>query len=102
MTDQVTHIDIESITDFPGLIEEVRATENPCVITRGEDEVAMLVPIKSRRPGRVPSRRRSSAKHDDSLLSIIGMLEEIDPDGATDVSTNKHEYLARAYRSEFS
>ncbi len=102
MPSQIAHIDIGSIQDFPGLVEEVRATNSARVITQGEEELAMLVPIKSRRQGSARSRRRTSAEHDDSLLSIIGMFEDEDPEGVTDVSTNKHEYLARAYRSEFT
>lgn len=97
MVHQLTHIDIDSIQDLRSLVDELRATNTRRILTRDNEEVAMMVPITAGRPRTSRSRRgRGVLAADDPLLSIVGLLGP-DPEGITDVSANKHQYLADAY-----
>jgi hypothetical protein len=42
MTEQLTHIDMGSIQDFAGLIEEVRAHDTAVMLTRFNEDVAVI------------------------------------------------------------
>jgi len=58
----------------------------------------VLSPAPKPTPARGRGRRRKrDDEHasQDAILSIIGMFK--DPEGPTDVSANKHKYLAEAY-----
>ena len=99
MRKEMTSIDISDLPDLLSLAEEVRTSRKPCLLKNGEQEVAVLAPVD---PVTVaPKRRRRRGKplsKDDPLFRIVGMFHL---EGPTDVSENKHKYLAEAYESEF-
>ena len=100
MARAATHIDVNAMSDLPSLVEEIRRTDAPRVLTCGDAEVAVILPLPSGEPSdtrRTRKRRSGVVGPEDSLLNIIGMLEEPDPEGATDVSANTRKYLADAY-----
>src|SRR5690242_10541011 len=99
MAQEFVPIDISNAPDLKHLAEAVRQTGKPHALTQGAETLAVVRPAsKKKRHGNSTARtsRRSRVfTMDDPLWSIVGMFE--DPDGATDVSANKHHYLAEAY-----
>jgi hypothetical protein len=89
-------IDVTEKHDLNDVIDEVQATHRPRALKRGGRTVAVIVPApRIRYANRRPRRRRQGLTPDDPIMSIIGMFH--DPDGPTDVSANRHKYLADAY-----
>lgn len=68
-------------------------TNQPRILTRGDEEVAVLMP-PSRKRARV-SRKQGYLTADDPFWNIVGMSEVTE--GPTDVSESKYRYLADAY-----
>jgi hypothetical protein len=93
MARELKSIDITAIPELVQLADEVRKTKKPRLLRRGDEDVAMLVPAEPKE-----SRRRVRAgrplRKGDALSKIIGMIQS---EGPTDVSSNKHKYLAEAY-----
>jgi excisionase family DNA binding protein len=76
------------------------------VRVRRESIGALLRPVKVRTPlkrrTRIPRGRPFTM--DDPLWNIVGIADKLAPNrppGPTDVSSNKHKYLAEAYLAEF-
>jgi hypothetical protein len=93
-------MDISDMPEIRRLAEEVRRTRQPRVLTCDGQEVARLTPVQGQRGSQSPPRRRRQAAPDNSgLLSLVGIARSTD--GVTDVSENKHKYLAEAYYAEF-
>lgn len=95
----VKYIDVRTVSDLESLVDEVQRTAAPHVLTRDDLELAMIVPLRPPHPGvrdASEKRRTGIVGADDALLNIVGMLDEPDPEGATDVSINKQRYLADA------
>lgn len=85
-------IDIGEVTDWAALAEEVRRTNEPRVLQRAREDVAMLVPLTSKKSRRVP--RGKPFTSDDPLWSVVGIGQSDEP---TNIALFKHEYLADAY-----
>lgn len=82
--------------DLNDVIDEVQATGRPRALKRGGRTVAVIVPApRVRYANRRPRRRPQGLTAEDTLWNIVGIID--DPDGPTDVSSNKHKYLADAY-----
>jgi hypothetical protein len=83
--------DIQDASSLLRIIEEVRATGEPCVLRRGHEEIAQITPLKAE-----PRKRRKGRglTPNDPLLDIIGIGKSDIP---TDIAANKAEYLAHAY-----
>ena len=65
---------------------------------RREAIEAFLKPIgPGRRQDQPPVLEGKPLTFEDSLFKIIGIAGSADDDGPTDVSSNKHKYLAEAY-----
>lgn len=90
-------IDISNKPELSELAEQVSRTRRPRALRRGGRTVAVIVPApRIRYANRRPRRRREPGLGpDDTLWNIIGIIH--DPDGPTDVSSNKHKYLADIY-----
>jgi hypothetical protein len=89
------YIDATNDPSLARVAKEVHDTRTRRVIRIGNEEVALLSPVASQRPAR---RRARTTSADDPLWNIIGIADADPPkDGATDVSSNKHQYLAEAY-----
>jgi hypothetical protein len=94
MAKELKHIDISNIPELVHLIEQMRASNEPRVLQREHEDVAILQPIKKARKSRVP--RGKPFTKDDSLFNLIGIAKGRD-DGIHDVSDNVDKYVAEAY-----
>jgi hypothetical protein len=83
------------ITDVPALLRiarEVQETKEATLLRDQGQDVALLVPVDQDRAK--ASHRGRRMRPGDSLSRIIGIGES---HGPTDISSNKHKYLADAY-----
>lgn len=94
MARELRRIDISDVPELLKIAEDVHATGEPCVLRRDSEDLAVLMPAKRRAP-RVPRGKPTTA--DDPLWNIVGIGSS---QGPTDVSANKHKYLAEAYAAE--
>jgi hypothetical protein len=81
-------IEIGDKPELLRLVEEVEASGKPCVLQRNGQDVAVMLPIEA------DALELRSTSEDDPLWGIVGMFTS---DGPSDVSSNKHKYLADAY-----
>jgi hypothetical protein len=89
MSRNLKHIDAIKLPDVLRIAEEVQRTQEPRLIKRGDEELAVVSPIS---PTIIQRGRPTTL--DDSLWNIIGIGRS---KGPTDTSANKHKYLAEAY-----
>lgn len=91
-------IDISEMPELRRIAEEVQASQEPRVLRRNSEDVAVIMPVEPKRGKRAPSVPRGKpTSADDPLWNIIGIGRS---EGPTDVSANKHKYLAEAYASK--
>ena len=81
-------IDISNNPELLRLVEAMEASGKPCVLRHDGKDVAVMLPIEA------DDLDLRSTSEDDPLWGIVGMFTS---DGPTDVSSNKHKYLADAY-----
>lgn len=93
MASEPQSIDIADYPDLVRLVEEIQSSQTPHVLRRGDEDVALLTPVK---PKRNRAARTRPVTEDDPLFRLIGIGEM---GGTGGVSGNKHEYLAKAYRA---
>ena len=92
MSNQPQPIDITDSPQLLDLAEEVQQSGIGRLLKRGEQDLALLVPVS---PGRDANPQRDGAVEDrDTLLNIIGIGESAEP---TDIARYEQEYLAEAY-----
>ena len=91
MAKEPRHIDISSIPELQKLVREVCQTNEPSILREEREDVAMLTPLK---PVTKRGVRGKPTTADDPLWKLVG----IGHSGKGDVSANKHQYLAEAYR----
>lgn len=84
-------INISDLPEVVRLTEEAKRSNHPIRLTLGVEEAGTLVPPK---PARRSRRQFRPLTEGDPLWNIVGMS---DREGPTDVSENKHKYLAEAY-----
>ena len=89
MARELKRIDISNVPELLRIVEEVRSSEEPRVLRRDGEDLAVLTPMKGRRR---PVRGKPFTKTD-SLWNLVG----IGHSGLGDVSETKHKYLADAY-----
>ncbi len=80
------------------LAHEVAESGEPRLLTENGETIAVLSPAPKPAPPRKRRRRDRELQPltpDDTIWNIVGIIG--DPDGPTDVSSNKHKYLAEAY-----
>jgi hypothetical protein len=90
MAKEPRHIDISSIPELQKLVHEVRQTNEPSILREEREDVAMLTPLT---PVTKRGVRGKPTTADDPLWKLVG----IGHSGKSDISTNKHQYLAEAY-----
>ncbi len=86
-------IEISHIPALVKIVNKVNATGEPRVLRRNRKNMAILKPLRFSRGSRSRGKRFTS---EDALWNIVG----IGRSGVTDVSENKHKYLAEAYSSK--
>lgn len=92
---ELKRIDIQDVRDLEALAEEVRLTKEPQVLQRGNEDIAMVTPVAPPKARRVP-RGKPFTMHD-PLWSVMGIGRS---EGPTDVSANKHKYIADVIYAE--
>ena len=99
MTKELRSTDITTITSVPELlqlVDEVQRSQQPHLLKRQDEQVAMIVPVTPAKATPKRKRRTGILTEDDPLFRSIGSGRSGIPGG---VSGKKHEYLARAYRA---
>jgi hypothetical protein len=98
MAKAIRRIDISNLPEVLRLAEQVKATRAPRLLTSGDRPIAVLTPVEPAARSDPNRRRRRTTGPDDPLWNIIGIGDSAgSPDDPTDVSENKHRYLADAY-----
>jgi hypothetical protein len=90
-------IDVRQRPELQELANHLRETKQITILRDADEEIATITPANLLKRGSSPRRSRS-LRPDDSLWNIVGMDQS--PDSPTDVSSNKHKYLAEAYLHE--
>jgi len=94
-------IDISNSPELLRLAEEIQRSQQPRILVREAEELVEVRPIRAKgnRSTQGRSRRTGTAANpNDWLLRLIDLGEADAPaDRPTDVSANKHKYLAEAY-----
>lgn len=86
-------IDISRIPELLQLVQEVRSTNESAVLQQEREDLAILSPVLPKKRSQTKAQPVTS---DDALFRLIG----IGHSGKSDISANKHQYLARAYRPQ--
>lgn len=92
MSTEAQPIDVSDSREVLALVEEVHRSGVGRLLKRGDQVLALLIPVVSRQPAR-PRRTGPSEEHD-TLLDIIGIAASAAP---TDIARDEQEYLAEAY-----
>ncbi len=92
MAKEYKHLDISNNTELLRIVEEMRASNEPRILERDSEELAILRPMKRSPKRRLPHGKPFSLT--DSLWSIVGTAHS---EGPGDVAENKYKYLAEAY-----
>lgn len=100
MVRQVEPIEIDAIADaeaLGALAEDVRRTRVPRLLTRDGAPAALLSP-----PPR--AKRSTRPRQNDALLALLAIADSgaAQSSGPTDISINKHRYLAEALAAEIT
>jgi antitoxin (DNA-binding transcriptional repressor) of toxin-antitoxin stability system len=110
MEREIIPTDIGGLPEVARLAHEVAKTGKRHVLTENGAPVAVLSPARPRQRAAAPEashevKSKAARKcggrvftRDDALWDIVGMFD--DPEGPTDVSSNKHKYLTKAYTPE--
>lgn len=97
MSSEVTSLDITNEPVLRRLVDEARSASKPLLLREDGRDVAEV-----RALDKAPKRRPRAAAgkpvtYDDPLWRLIGSARS---EGPTDVSANKHKYLAEAYAAK--
>jgi hypothetical protein len=98
MRKAMREVDIAQFPELLRLARTVQDTQEPCVLKQGDQQVAVLTPVRSSASASRTTRRRApEITPNDSLLKIAGIADAfLGPDAPPDVSRNKYKYLAEA------
>ncbi|MBI2864091.1 MAG: hypothetical protein HYX94_05965 [Chloroflexi bacterium] len=84
-------IDINNAPDLLSLVDEVRSTNEPRILRKENEDVAIVRPM--RRPSHRRLARGQPFTKDDSIWNLMGTGRS----GVSDVSENKYKYLSEEY-----
>ena len=91
MAREIRRLDVTDTPELQRVAEEVHETQEPAILQRNGEDLAILRPAPRRRR---PSSRARPVTQDDALFSLIGIGRSTVPGG---MSGKKHEALAKAY-----
>ena len=94
MAKEPKRIDIGNLPELLSIAQQVRDTQEPCLLRWNNEDVALITPI--RHPVK-KSTKGQPVTRDDALFRLIGIGRSGIPGS---ISGNKHKYLAQAYRHE--
>jgi len=94
MARELKTIDVSSMPEALKIAEEVSATNEPRILRRADQDLAVLMPLP--RPRKRSPRGKVFTK-DDPLMGLVGIGRS---GGPGDVSEDKHKYLAEAYKNK--
>ena len=80
-------IDISRIPELVSLVQEVRRTNEPCILQEESEDVAILSPVLPKKRAKTKGKAVTS---DDALFRLIGIGKSGIPGG---ISGKKHAYL---------
>lgn len=92
MVKDLKSIDITDSPELVQLVEQVRQADEPVVLRRSSEDVAIVRPMK--RTTKRQKLRERPTNADDPLWKLVGAGAS---EGSGDIATNKHRYLADAY-----
>jgi hypothetical protein len=97
MAKELKPIDASEVPELLSIAREVRESGEARIIRSNGEDLVIITPIKAGAK-RSPSRRRKGGilTKEDSLWNIVGVADR-PGDRITDISENKHKYLAEAY-----
>lgn len=87
---EVKHIDISNTPELIRLAEEVQKSNQVTVLTKDGEEMLEVRPPK---PAKKKRAKAGPITMDDPLTKLIGIAHS----GMSDISANKHKYLAEDY-----
>lgn len=93
---EIKSMDVSKIPDLLRIAEEVQSSGQTRVLERDGEELAILKPAKRASVASRARRKTGIITKDDPLWNIVGMADR-PGDPVSDVSENKHKYLAEAY-----
>ncbi len=79
MAKELKRIDIENVPELLRIVDEMRSTNEPRVLRRGSEDVAILLPARTARRRRA-TRSRTKADHEAFVASAGGWKGLIDAD----------------------
>ena len=79
MTRELTSIDISHVPDLLRIVEEVADSGKPRLLRRDNEDVAILMPIKSATLPRLRPRKKTEADYE-AFLSSAGTWSDVDVD----------------------
>lgn len=91
MAREVKRIDVSNRPELLQLVRSVQESGVEQILGQGEEDLAVLRPVKKIRQSRIP--RGKPFTKDDPIFNLVG----IGNSGLGDVAANKHKYLADAY-----
>ena len=104
MKKELKAIEISKYPELVRIAKRVRKSGKPRILRRNGEALAIVSPVRSSKrtsPRRVSKRasyrRGKATSAADPLWNIIGIAKS---QGPTDVSENKHKYLAEAYANK--
>lgn len=89
---EMKSVEIGDVPELVALAEEVRRTNEPRILRRQDEDIAMLTPVAPKRAKRIPRGKPFTA--DDPLWNVVGIGSSAEP---TNIARYKHEYIADAY-----
>jgi hypothetical protein len=98
MASELQPIDVTDRPELRRLAEEVHSSQQPRLLRSDSEDLAVLTPVRKASPRARAAARGRRISADDSLFAIIGIAPSVEGE-PTDVSANKHKYLADAYSS---
>jgi hypothetical protein len=78
MVKELKHIDISAVPDLLSIAEEVRRTNKPCLLKRGSEDMAIVMPIKTTRK-RSGVGAKTKADYE-AFRSAAGSWSDVDTD----------------------
>ncbi len=78
MRQELKHIDISNVPELVSIVEKVRTTQEPYILRRDNEDMAVLIPVTSA-PKRRTRRTKTEADYE-AFRSAAGGWKDVDTD----------------------